>query len=65
MERFSKDLKEHATKIINYGKKEMIPLTNKQNKSYKKEKICNKGFSTDDDNKKHHKFRDHCHYTGK
>ena len=39
MERFSKDLKEHAKIIVNYGKKEMIPLTNKQNKSYKKEKI--------------------------
>ena len=26
MKKFCKDLKEHATKIINYGKKEMIPL---------------------------------------
>ena len=24
-----------------------------------------KGFSTDNDNKKYHKVRDHCHYTGK
>ena len=24
-----------------------------------------KGFSTDDSNKINHKFRDHCHYTGK
>ena len=23
------------------------------------------GFSTDDDNTKYHKVRDHCHYTGK
>ena len=23
------------------------------------------GFTTDDDDKKHHKVRDHCHYTGK
>ena len=33
----------------------MIPLTDKENKSYKKKKvcyICKKGFSTDDDNKK-------------
>ena len=29
MERFCKDLKEHATKIINYKKREMIPLTYK------------------------------------
>ena len=28
--------------------------------------ICKKGFNTDDDdNKKYHKIRDHCHYTGK
>ena len=24
-----------------------------------------KGFISDDDNKKYHKLRDHCHYTGK
>ena len=27
--------------------------------------IRKKGFSTDDDNRKYHKVRDHCHYTGK
>ena len=27
--------------------------------------ICKKRFSTDDDNKKYYKIRDHCHYTGK
>ena len=49
-------------------KKEIIPLTREQNNSYKKQKICyicKKGFSTDDDNKKYHKIRDHRHYTGK
>ena len=68
MERFYKDLKQHATKIINYEKKEMIQLTDAKNKSYKKQKvcyICKKGFSTDDDNKMYHKVRDHCHYTEK
>ena len=68
MERFCIDLKEHVTKIINYIKKEMIPLTDEENKSYKKQKVCHickKGFCTDDDNKKYHKVRDHCHYTGK
>ena len=78
MEKFSKDLREHATKIINYEEKEMIPLTYKEYKSYEKQKvcyICKKGFSTDNVseialsgtafNKKHHKVRDHCHYTGK
>ena len=71
VEGFCKDLRENATKIINYEKKEMIPLTYKEKKSYEKQKICyicKKGFSTDDDdddNKKYHKIRDHCHYTGK
>ena len=27
--------------------------------------ICKKGFSTNDDDKKYHKVRDHCYYTGK
>ena len=68
LERLCKVLKEHAKKVINYEKKEMIPLTYKENKSYKKQKvccICEKGFSTDDGNKKYHKAGDHCHYTGK
>ena len=39
MERFCKDLKEHATKII-MKKKEMAPLTDEENKSYKKQKVC-------------------------
>ena len=39
MERFCKDLKEHVTKIINYEKKEMIPLTDEQNKSHKNQKV--------------------------
>ena len=46
----------------------MIPLTYEENKSYRQQKvcyICEKGFSTDDDNKKYCKVRDHCHYTGK
>ena len=62
------DLKEHTTKIINYEKKEMKPLTKKEEKMHNKQKvyyICEKGFSTDDNNKKYHKVRDHCHYTGR
>ena len=35
METFCKDLREHAAEIINYEKKEMIPLTNEENESYK------------------------------
>ena len=33
MKNFCLDLREHATKIINYEKKEMIPLTKKEEKS--------------------------------
>ena len=68
MERFCSDLRDHAVKTINYEEKEMIPLTDKENKSYQMQKRCyirKKEFSTDDDNKKYHKVRDHCHYTGK
>ena len=40
IERFCKDLKEHATKMINWEKTEMIPLTYKEKKSYKNKKVC-------------------------
>ena len=65
MEMLSKGLKEQEMKIINYEKKEMIPLTNEEKESYENQKICyicEKEFSTD---KKYSKARDHCHYTGK
>ena len=66
MKKFCKDLREHATKIINYEKKKMIPLT-KEEKPYHNEQevcyICKKEFDKND--KKHCKVRDHCHYTGK
>ena len=68
MKNFCLDLREHATKIINYEKKEIIPLTKKEKKMQNKKKvcyICKKGFSTDDNNKKYHKISVHCHYTGK
>ena len=40
MKNFYLDLREHATKIINYEKKEMIPLTKKEEKKYNKQKVC-------------------------
>ena len=40
MEMFCKDLRNQAMKIINYEKKEMIPLTDKETKSYEKQKVC-------------------------
>ena len=72
VEIFCEDLKEEAMKIINYEKKEMIPLTNEEIESYENQEICHiceKGFCTDKDNKKEFKLkrkvRDHCHYTGR
>ena len=66
MKKFCKDLREHATKTINYEKKDMIPLTKKEKKNHNKQEvcyICKKEFNTDD--KKHYKVKDHCHYMGK
>ena len=40
MERFCKDLRIQAMKIINYEKKEIIPLTNEEKESYEKQKVC-------------------------
>ena len=68
MKKFCKDLREHATKIINYEKKKMIPLTIEE-KIYHNEQeicyICKKEFDKSD--KKHYKVRDYTdyHYTGK
>ena len=72
MKRFCKDLKDQAMKIINYEKKEMIPLTDKEKETHENQKIfyiCEQEFCTDENNKKEFKLkqkvRDHCHYTGK
>ena len=70
MKRFCKDLREHVTKIINCEKKDMIPLTKKEEENYNNQKvcyICKKEFITSDttEHKKNHKVRDHCHYTDK
>ena len=68
MKNFCLDLREHATEILSYEKKEMIPLTKEEKKIHNEQKvcyICKKRFSTDDNNKKCHKVKDHYHYTGK
>ena len=62
MKRFCKDLKDHATKIIDFKKKDMIPLTKEEKDNYNKENICHickKDFNND------MKVKDHCHFTGK
>ena len=71
IEKLCKKLKGQAMKIINFEKREMIRLTDKENKSYKEKKACHicKGkFCTDEDDenyKNRRKVKDHCHYTGK
>ena len=40
MKKFCKDLREHATRIINYQKKKMVPLITKEEIFYNKQKIC-------------------------
>ena len=43
-------------------------INKKDKKKHNKQKVCytcKKGFRTDDSNKKFHKVRDHCDYTGK
>ena len=66
MKKFCKDLIEDATKIINYKKKKMIPLTKEEKIHYNEQEICyicKKEFDASD--KKHYKVRDDCHYTRK
>ena len=50
----------------------MIPLTDGENKSYEKQKVCHickKEFCTneneDNEFRQYKKVRDHCHFTGK
>ena len=40
MKSFCADLKKHAREIINSGKKEMLPLTEEENDSYKNQSFC-------------------------
>ena len=58
MKKFSKDLREHVSKLINYEKKKMIPLTTE-------EKIYHINKKNVTYVKKNYKVRDHCHYTSK
>ena len=51
MKKFCKDLREHATKLINYEKKDMIPLTKNEEENYNNQKVCyiyKKEFNTSD-----------------
>ena len=51
MKKFCNDLREHATKIINYEKKDMIPLIKEEVENHNNQKccyICKKEFDTND-----------------
>ena len=66
MKKFSKDLREHASKIINYEKKKMIPLTTEEKIYHSKEKICyicKKEFNNNDNKNKNYmgKYRGAAH----
>ena len=54
-----------GTNIINYEQKEMIALTDNENKYY--DYVCQKEFCYDKNQKMkfkwYEKVRDHCHYT--
>ena len=75
MKKFCKDIKEQATRIINYEKKKIIRLTKEEKINYNDQQICyiyKKEFDKSDtagpsslEQKKNYKVRDHCHYTGK
>ena len=59
IKRFCSDLKELGTKIINYEQKEMIPLTDNENKYYEEQKecyICQKEFCYNKKQKKKFKL---------
>ena len=65
MKKFCEDLREHPTKIINYEKKKMMPLTTEEKIHYNEQEICYiSKMEFDKSDKKHYKVRDHCHYTG-
>ena len=71
IEKLCKKLKECAIKIISFEEKEMIPLTKKEKKSYKKQEKCHMSeekFRMDKDDENYtniKKVKDHFHYTRK
>ena len=62
MKRFCKDLKDHATKIIDFKKKTMILVTKEEKDNINKENIC---YICKNDFNNDTKVRVHCHFTGK
>ena len=46
-------------------KKRNDTINKRRKENTQKVYVCKKEFSTDDDNKKYYKVREHCHYTGR
>ena len=72
IKKLCEDLKTQAMEVINFEKKDMIPLTDDEIKYYEERKychICKRKFGTDENGKNKFKLyckvRDHCHYTEK
>ena len=70
IEELCKKLKESTMEIINYKKRDMIPLNQEENNRYNEQEICyicKEKFCVDKDDKdsiNRKKIKDHCHYTG-
>ena len=69
MKKFFADLKKPATEIINFEKKDMLPLTEKQKREYNIQKFCHickqeldEEFNEDQN---YYRVEDHCHCLGK
>ena len=68
MRKISSNLKGHVTEIINRKKNEMLSLTRKDGKSYKKKNLSHMQRRIQlriKEDKKYSNIRNHCHYTGK
>ena len=69
MKKFCTFLREHATNVINFEKRNMLPLTKEGLKAHQDPKACHicgkRILKTFADDKNYQKFRDHWHFTGK
>ena len=71
IENLCKKLKKDALELINYKKRDIIPLTQEENNRYNEQEICYKcgeNFCMDKDDKDYinkKKAKNHCQYTGK
>ena len=68
IEKFTDQLKDHATSILDSEQKNPIKLTKEEYKNHKYQNacyICNKEFTAFDEDKNHYKAKNYCKFTGK